>query len=336
MSWLRGVAVAMLTASVVAGCSSGSGEDTEATTPSPAPSAAGPVLNGLYKIDFDVAKRTQLGAPSPRTEPLSARWALDSHCAADDVCIATGTRIKPDGSPTNIQGTLDLIDGNWVMVIAEDSKCRAGGQPARVLGTWVLTPQPNDTLSGTWTEITTGPDCPWVVQMPVTVSRQGEIPQGVQLIDPTVVEARKPSKAQAFSGTYTQTITTQPPDGAPGVLNIDVATFCVRNTDECASTQATVIDNNPQITPLMFTGDRWTYRWDRGEKSCGPGTPERVRSFGFDEIMFPQPSENPIVTLSGLRRLEAGEPCPTQQTFDLKYDRVAAPPTPAPAPAPGG
>jgi hypothetical protein len=167
--------------------------------------------------------------------------------------------------------------------------------------------------------------------MPVKATRQGDVPDNVEVKDPAGLEPRKPSKAEGFQGVYTQTITTQPPDGAPGILSIDVHTFCVRNTDECASTQATSINNEPQITPLTFAGDRWTYKWDRSGMSCVDGAPSQ--GFGYDEVTFPESTQNPLPRLTGVRRLEVGDPCPGTQVFDLLYE-LGAPPPPPPPPGP--
>ena len=324
MSWTKVVIAAMSAAVLLAGCSSGgSGDSAGATAPD-----GGPALDGTYVFEFDVAKRTQLGAPAPRQEPLTAKWAIRSHCV-DAGCTATATRLHMNGKPADTRTTLDFLDGKWVMVFAEDSKCNAGGQPARVLGTWVLEPKANNVLSGVWTEITMGQDCPWVVQMPVVVTRQSDVAPDVPVSDPAGIEARRPSKPEGFQGVYNQTITTQPPDGQPATLPIKIDTFCVRNTDECASIQSTKIENKPQITPLTFAGDRWVYRWDRSGRTCPDGAPST--GFGFDEVFFPEASPNPLPRLTGTRRLDIGDPCPTQQLFDLVYERNNAP-----APAPGG
>lgn len=146
------------------------------------------------------------------------------------------------------------------MVLGEDSNCNSGGQPARVLGTWVLEPQPDNTLTGMWTEITTGNDCPSVLQMPLKMTREGDVSKGAEVTDPATLPPRTPSRPEGFHGSYNQTVTYRPPVGDPGILTIDVATFCVRNTDECASTQATIKDGSvTQITPLTFAGDRWSF-----------------------------------------------------------------------------
>lgn len=333
MSFVRGVAVLTTVAALIAGCSSGeSGDSSDAAAQSD-----GPRLDGTYVLDFDVSKRTALGAPAPETEPVSARWAFRSNCS-DAGCVATATRMKSDGTAMNTRVELDLMDGKWVMVFGEDSRCNAGGQPARVLGAWVLEPQPDNSLTGMWTEITTGTDCPWVVQMPVKATRQGDVPDNLEVKDPASLEPRKPSKPEGFQGVYTQTIRTQPDDGQPGILSIDVRTFCVRNTDECASTQATSINNDPQTTPLTFEGNRWTYKWDRSGMPCPDGAPSQ--GFGYDEVTFPDPAQNPMRRLTGVRRLEVAGPCPGTQVFDLLYElggppAPAPPPGPAPAPAPG-
>ncbi|MGV0792325.1 Rv2253/PknI dimerization domain-containing protein [Mycolicibacterium sp. XJ1819] len=336
VSVYRGVAVAVMAVAVVAGCSSGG--DGDSGEPEPTARPDGPWLTGLYRLDFDAPKRTALGQPSPENEPFSRRWAFRSHCD-DDGCVATATRLNNDGSATDTRTTLDFINGKWVMVLGEDSKCNVGGQPARVLGSWVLEPGPDDTLAGTWTEITTGADCPWVLQMPLTVAREGDLPDGVDVTDPSTLDARKPTRPEGFQGAYQQTVTFRPPQGEPGVLTVDVATYCVRNTEECASTQKTTnTDNQTQITPLTFAGDKWTFQFNRPERQCDSGEP--VQSVLFDEVMLPpEATAEPIPHLTGTRRVQFMEPCPSEQLFDLVYDRNAAPPPPAPAepaPAPGG
>ncbi len=331
VSSYRGVAVGLLVAAVVAGCSSGNKSDSENK-----PADNGP-LTGTFRLDFDASKRTALGQPSPGQDPFSKKWAFRSHCG-DSGCTATATRLNNDGSASDTRTALDQINGKWVMVLGEDSKCNQGGQPARVLGTWVLDPQPDKTLTGTWTEITTGSDCPWVLQMPVTMTREGDVPKGVDVTDPATLPAYKPSKPQGFQGSYTEHVTFKAPaEGEPADIPVEVTTYCVRNTDECASTQAMTIGGNPQLTPLTFAGDRWTYRWERHGVVCDNGAP--VQSWGNDEVLFPDPAADPIPSLTGTRRLETMEPCVTEQLFDLQYTHNAAPPAPAPpapAPAPGG
>jgi hypothetical protein len=325
--------MAMLVAAVVAGCSSADNSSADQEKPA---QSNGP-LDGTYRLDFDASKRTQLGQPSPGKEAFSRRWAFRSHCADGGACVATATRINNDGSASDTRAALDLVDGKWLLVLGEDSKCNQGGQPARVLGTWVLEPQPDKTLTGTWTEITTGSDCPWVLQMPVKVTREGDVPDGVDVTDPASLPAWKPSKPQGFQGTYNQHVALRAPaEEPPSDFPVEVKTYCVRNTDECASTQSMTIAGTPQLTPLTFGGDRWTYRWARSGAVCPDGV--SVQSWGNDDIPFPDAAPNPIASLTGSRRLETMEPCATEQLFDLQYTRndapAAAPAAPAPAPAP--
>lgn len=326
MSSYRGVALALLAVAVVGGCSSsdGGGEPQEAVD--------GPSLNGTYQFEFDVAKRTELGQPAPRTEPMTSRWAFRSACT-DDGCVATATRLKPDGSATDTQVVLDYFDDNWVMVFAEDGRCNQGGQPARIIGTWTLKPQPDDKLTGTWTEITTGNDCPFVQQMPVTVTRQGDTQGDVEVADPASVPPRKPSKADGFHGHYSQTINTRPPSADTATLPVEVVTYCVRNTDECVSTQASTVADAPLLTPLTWADGHGTYRFDRGQQPC-PDNPElTAQSFGYDDVVLPESAPNPIPALTGSRHLEFLEPCVGERWYDLSYERGEAPAEPAPAPA---
>jgi len=244
------------------------------------------------------------------------------------------------------QVTLDYLHDNWVMVLGEDVNCNQGGQPARMLGTWVLQPQPDDTLTGTWTEITTGPDCPFVVQMPVKVSRHGDAPEGVEVADPASVPARKPSKADGFNGPYAQSINTRPPSADTATIPVEVATFCVRNTEECASPQASNVNGSSQMTPLTITDGRGAYKFNRGDAACDNDPAAMAQRFGYDELLIPDAAPNPIPSLSGTRRLEMLEPCPDEAFYDLTYQRGDVPPpgappapvepAPAPPPAPGG
>lgn len=330
VSFFRGIGAAILVLATVAGCSSSPEEQTKSGG-----------LDGIYRLDFDPSQRTALGEPAAQSGPIVAKWAFRSTCS-DSGCVATATKLLNDGKASTTQAVLDQLDGKWVMVLGEDSKCNAGGQPARVLGTWILDPKDDNTLTGNWAEITTGSDCPWVVQMPVKVTREGDLPKDVSVVDPASIEARKPSKAEGFQGTYTQTVTFRPPQGDPGVLSVDVQTFCVRNTEECASLQSTVINNSTQTTPLTFGGDKWTFRFNRGARPCPDGA--QGDSYLNDEVMLPDPASNPMQTLTGTRRLEQLAPCPGDQFLDLQYQRSespnaapapGAPPPPPAEPAPG-
>jgi serine/threonine-protein kinase len=324
VSSYRGVAAAVLAAAVVAGCSSGDKTAAE-------PADNGP-LNGTYRLEFEAGQRLALGQPSPGQESFTRDWAIRSHCG-DAGCVATATRLNNDGSASDVRTTLDLLDGKWVMVLGEDSKCNQGGQPARVLGTWVLEEQPDKTLTGTWTEITAGNDCPWVLQMPMTATRQGDVAEGIEVTDPATLPARKPSKPEGFQGAYTQTVTFVPPEGEPGIVNLEAKTFCVRNTDECVTTQSVIRDGVvTQTTPLTFVGDRWTFKYPRPERTCPDGAP--MQSTLYDEVLLPEPATNPMDRLTGTRRIHMMDPCPGEQLLDLVYQLNATAPAPPP-PAPG-
>jgi hypothetical protein len=200
----------------------------------------------------------------------------------------------------------------------------------------VLAPQPDNTLAGTWTEITSGNDCPWVLQTPLKATREANVPDGVDVTDPATLPARTPSKPEGFQGSYTQTVAFNPPQGEPGIINIDAATYCVRNTDECVTTQAVVKDGAvSQITPLTFVGDRWTFKFNRPEQTCPDGSP--MKSLLNDEVLLPDPPTNPMEHLTGTRRIQVLDPCPSESLLDLTYQRNSAPPpqaAPAPAPEP--
>ena len=67
-----------------------------------------------------------------------------------------------------------------------------------------------------------------------------------------------------------------------------------------------MIGDVTQITPLTFTGDRWTFS-STGRTACADGAP--VQSTVFDEVLLPERHE-PDGTLTGTRRIQFMDPCP--------------------------
>jgi hypothetical protein len=191
-----------------------------------APAAAGPVLDGTYRVDYDLKKQTQNGA---QTQPSwaflsSSSWAFRSMCTPTG-CVATGT--QPDDNDHQVARTpaypnvLHFVDGHWqgAPVQGQIQQQRCLGANGNVIAgaeteafTWSLEPQPDGTLRGVATETVLTNECAnqgTVVQTPFVLTRTGDVPPGVAVVDPATVTgvpaASTPAPAAAgpvLDGTY--------------------------------------------------------------------------------------------------------------------------------------
>jgi len=66
--------------------------DNHATTTPPTSTPSAPPLDGTYRVQFDLAKRTVNGAPSSGTGNSTVWWAFRSSCRPTG-CVATGTQL---------------------------------------------------------------------------------------------------------------------------------------------------------------------------------------------------------------------------------------------------
>jgi serine/threonine protein kinase, bacterial len=178
--------------------------------PSPA-SAAQPVLNGAYRLDYDRTKQTSNGVIGTNGAQTSW-WAFLSACNGNG-CAASGTKLdntdhqaaKTTGSGNT--GVLHFVDGHWQSEPRElQTPCRAAhGTQASTQSenvVWTLTPQPDGTLRGVQTQTVQSNECGAqgaTLRIPVVASRVGDVPAGVDVADPaqavanTAVPATTPS-----------------------------------------------------------------------------------------------------------------------------------------------
>jgi serine/threonine protein kinase, bacterial len=174
-------------------------------------SAAQPVLNGAYRLDYDRAKQTSNGVIGNNGAQTSW-WAFLSTCTGTG-CAATGTKLdntdhdaaKTTGSGNT--GVLHFVDGHWQSAPRElQTQCRGahGTQTSTQAETvvWSLTPQPDGTLRGVQTQTVQSNECGAqgaTLRIPVVASRVGDVPAGVKVADPaqasanTAVPATTPS-----------------------------------------------------------------------------------------------------------------------------------------------
>jgi serine/threonine-protein kinase len=176
-----------------------------------AASAAQPVLNGAYRLDYDRAKQTSNGVIGTSGAQTSW-WAFLSACTATG-CAATGTKLdntdhdaaKTTGSGNT--GVLHFVDGHWQSAPRElQTQCRAahGTQTSTQAETvvWSLTPQPDGTLRGVQTQTVQSNECGAqgaMLRIPVVASRVGDVPAGVNVADPAQASANTAVPATAPS-----------------------------------------------------------------------------------------------------------------------------------------
>jgi serine/threonine-protein kinase len=166
-------------------------------------------------------------APNPSTPaPASATppggdnktwWAFRSTCTSSG-CVAAGTRLDgtnhviADKSGATVE--LRFSDGQWVSAVRKDrvqyDNCLIeDGKDKKVPGSdteatsWSWRPQPDGTLRGTWTNTVLTNECGFqgsVKQIPVTVTRTGDVPNGVAIADPAAVSVPPTPVAPAPGG----------------------------------------------------------------------------------------------------------------------------------------
>lgn len=189
-------------------------------TPAPAaaPAAAGPVLDGTYRVDYDLAKQTQNGA---QTQPgwaflSTSAWAFRSMCTPTG-CVATGAQ----SDDNNHQGArtpasphvLHFVDGHWqaAPVQGQIQQPRCLGANEKVVAgaeteafTWSLDPQPDGTLRGVASETVLTNECAGqgtLVQTPFVLTRTGDVPPGVAVADPATVTGAPATSTPAPAAT---------------------------------------------------------------------------------------------------------------------------------------
>lgn len=182
-----------------------------AVLPGSSPSAAHPVLDGAYRLDYDRAKQSSNGV-IPNNGAQTSWWAFNSACTPTG-CAATGTKLDnvshqaAKATGTGNTGVLHFVDGHWQSAPRElQTQCRAahGTQTATQSETvvWSLTPQPDGTLHGVQTQTVQSNECGAqgaTLRIPVVATRVGDVPSGVATADPAQASANTAVPATASS-----------------------------------------------------------------------------------------------------------------------------------------
>jgi serine/threonine protein kinase, bacterial len=205
------------------------------THPNAAPAPALPqhVLDGIYRLDFDVANQTVMGSPNNPADqkpPTTAWRAFRSTCAhgctATEVALDNTNHQSVDAAgPTNQWrwvgdhwqsqvkrsrvNTIEPNDNHPAELTCSDTDDKTGiGQDTHAFTT-SLEPQPDGTLKGVATDTTVSNDCNrigLVGQVPVLATRVGDLTPNMPVPDPRDVATPGPPPAPtpgpALNGIY--------------------------------------------------------------------------------------------------------------------------------------
>jgi serine/threonine-protein kinase len=264
-----------------------------AATVTPAPPAV--VLDGTYRLVYDVPKMTDNGAPAPLS-PGAAKedvkwWAFRSHCGPTG-CVATGTAL--DKANPQLMRTpaatavLYFIDNHW-----QETPIRTQGDHPHCLGVggkvvpgseaeltaMSLEPQMDGRLRGVSTRTVLTNECGFeggVAQVPFVATRTGDVAIGVTVADPVGVTASPsttPSATQTGGPTLDGTFrvdfdfANQTVNGAPGTDPFPKESHWWAFRSSCTSTRcvaagAQLVDVNQQeatgvANVVQLTDGRW-------------------------------------------------------------------------------
>ena len=168
------------------------------STSTAAPHVAGPVLDGTYRVDFDLQNQTINGAVTGLATAVQQWWAFRSVCTPAG-CMAAGSELdesnQQEGNGTT--GVLRFADGHWqgTPILQAPSQCDGTKQPLTDDETrlWSWEPQPGGTLRGIEIGTILSNECGkqgTVYRTPFVATRTGDVAPSVIVADPALFETR--------------------------------------------------------------------------------------------------------------------------------------------------
>jgi len=191
------------------------------TTPIPAtsaPATPAAVLDGTYRRDYDVAKETVMGAPTPPNAQSNTHdttwWAYRSACTTSG-CVATGTKLDNANHQVAVTPAdttvLHFVGGQWQVAeqdqlpsqqcLGADGKSIVSGRDTE-LSVWSMKPQSDGTLQGVETVTGLTNECGnqgAVLQIPFMATRIGDVPPGVSVPDPATITTAPTTSAPVLA-----------------------------------------------------------------------------------------------------------------------------------------
>jgi hypothetical protein len=167
--------------------------DASPSASSPPPPAAGPVLNGAYRFDFDNAHQTADGKPTTGDGGKETQWRAFRSLCTPTRCVATGVALSDNNQQEAAENpdVAQFIDGNWETTprLMDPHPCDAGNGTKTTTQNWSIQPQADGTLRGVATITVLTSECAHtgkVYKTPIVVTRIGDVPPAVVLADPAL------------------------------------------------------------------------------------------------------------------------------------------------------
>ncbi|MFZ0905821.1 MAG: serine/threonine-protein kinase, partial [Mycobacterium sp.] len=168
-----------------------------ASTSTAAPHVAGPVLDGTYRLDFDLQNQTINGTVTGLGAAVNEWWAFRSVCTPVG-CAAAGSELAESNQQegTGTTSVLHFADGHWqgTLTLQAPMDCQQTNKPGRDDETrlWSWDPQPDGTLKGLQVGTILSNGCGTqgtVYRTPFVATRTGDVAPSVIVADPALFEA---------------------------------------------------------------------------------------------------------------------------------------------------
>jgi serine/threonine protein kinase, bacterial len=163
------------------------------TGTAPAP-AAGPVLDGAYRVDFDLQNQTINGTVTGMGAAVSEWWAFRSACTREG-CAAAGSQLAETNQQegTGTTSVLHFADGHWqgTPTLQAPMECERTNKAGRDDETrlWSWDPQADGTLRGLMIGTILSNGCGTqgtVYRTPFVARRTGDVAPSVVVADPAL------------------------------------------------------------------------------------------------------------------------------------------------------
>jgi hypothetical protein len=312
---LRTIAGTVAVAGLIQACSHG-GQSAEKPSQPMHPAA---LLSGAYRLDFDAKQQIANGEPTPY-DPFSRWFAFRSTCTATG-CIATGSRLKDDDpgelADPPFSVVLDYVGGEWVTTFPAQEPC--GDKDTPVLVSWALKPGDDASLAGTRIESSVTPGCAYNTQIPITATRLGDVASSITVADPAAQPPLKWSTPNNLSGRYSAKVT-NPTTGATQTRPVQIASACMRNTEQCRMLKTTTKNDGTKVVQaLHFADGKWSTDLHH-VSSCDDGSTGDANSHW--EYVMPSRPKNPIAKVTGIQHQVSTGACTVTTDFDLLLART--------------
>jgi serine/threonine protein kinase, bacterial len=174
----------------------------------PAPHVAGPVLDGTYRLDFDLQNQTVNGTVRGLGAAVSEYWAFRSVCTPAG-CAAVGSELAESNQQegTGTTSVVHFADGHWqgTTTLQAPMECEMTNKPGRDDETrlWNWDPQADGTFSGLQIGTIISDGCGTqgtVYRTPFVATRQGDVAPSVIVADPALFAVPSPPASPPRAG----------------------------------------------------------------------------------------------------------------------------------------